>query len=335
MSDAPPNLPGAPTHETVRIGPFEVVDEIGRGGQSRVYRARFLPAPDDPHALLPLERGEPAVVKVMHAPVAQAPTDAEAFSKEADLLVMLDHPGLVRAHARGMHDGKVWIALEYVEGEHLGNVLYAFRQNELRMRPEIAAVVIADLAEALAAAHALVDPRGRPLGLVHRDVSPHNVMIDIDGRVRLFDFGTAVLSLQDPGDLQVVGTPGYLSPEQARGEPPGQVMDVYGVGVMFYELLAGRRAFEVENLPDDAILATHARAERPRWPSKVPIPDEFKDVCDLLLTPEAMDRPPDAGSVFHLVAPLVDDFQAGRQALSVMVTDLVRSNRDRPPPLYV
>lgn len=333
MTSAPPVPPRR--KGAVRLGPFVIVDEIGQGGMSRLFRAKFLPE-EGTATYVPAERGEVVVLKVMRTTADKAPEDAELFSKEADLLVMLDHPGIVRALTRGMHNGRVWIALEYVEGEDLGNVLAAFTQAQLRMKPEVVATLIHDVAEALAAAHALTDPRGRPLGLVHRDISPRNILLDLAGQPRVIDFGTSVFTGAEAKDaLGVVGSPGYLAPEAARMEPVTQASDIYAVGVIFYELLTGRRAFPVENQPDEAILRTHAAGLKPKWPSRLPIPDAFIEVVDSMLSAQPDDRPRDGSELFHLVAPLVKDLDAGRYALSLVSRDLVLSNSERPPPLFV
>jgi serine/threonine-protein kinase len=306
-----------------------------------VFRARYMPQDED-GPRLPLERGDVVVLKVMRKQMDLAADEAEAFSREAEILVTLDHPGIVSALTRGVHAGRVWLALEYVEGEDVANVLSAFSHAELRMRPDVAAVLIADLASALGAAHALADPRGRRQGLVHRDLAPRNILIDVGGNVRLFDFGSALIAQAPaPSDKNPVGTPGYLAPEQARAyldgtfAPLTAAVDTYAVGVLFFELLTGRRAFNFGNLPDDKVLELHARGERPRWPSRIAIPREYTDVVDILVAPDPSERPADGGALYHLVAPLARDLDAGRHALGVVARDLVLSNRDRPPPLYV
>jgi len=318
-----------------RIGPFVVVDELGSGANARVLRARFSPQ-EEIHKMLPIERNEVVVLKVMRRSTEMAPEEAEAFTREADLLVMLDHPGVVRALSRGLHQGHIYIALEYVEGEHLGNVFAAFYQAQLRMRPEVALGLVSDLAEALAAVHDLVDPAGRPLGLVHRDLAPKNVLVDVGGNVRLLDFGTAIATATDAArPATIVGTPGYLAPEQARGEILTPAADVYPVGVMLFELLTGRRAFEVENLPDEATLQIHGAGTRPRWPSGIPVDKELRELVDHILNPDPRGRPQDGTALYHLLAPFVKDVETARTALSVVSRDLVLSNSDRPPPIYL
>ena len=319
----------------MRVGPFVVIDQLSMGGVAKVFRARFHPE-DDQHAHLPLDRGEVVTLKVMRRQLDLAPEDAEGFNKEADLLVTIDHPGVVQAFTRGVHAGRVWIALEYVEGESVENVLYALKPKDLRLKPEVAVTFALDLSAALAACHALTDPRGRPLGLVHRDVAPRNVLIDVAGNVRLLDFGTAVLTAQDEVDpSSVVGSPGYLSPEQARAEPLHAASDIYGVGIMLFELLTGRRAFPVEDSPDETVLQVHAAGVRPAWPAHTPIPDPIKKIVDRMTDPDQYQRPADGAELFHLLSPLAGDLDASRAALAAIARDLVLSNADRPPPIFL
>ena len=327
--------PRASSKGAVRVGPFVILDEIGQGGQARLFRAKYLPD-EGSTQVVPVDRGDVVVLKVMRQLADAAPEEAEVFSKEADLLVMLDHPGIVRALTRGMHGGRVWTALEYVEGEDLGNFYAAFSQAELRMRPDVLATLMHDFAEALAAAHAMSDPRGRPMGLVHRDICPRNVIVDVAGQIRLIDFGASVLTASEQSEqIGVIGTPGYLAPEAARMEALTPAADVYSAGIMFYELLCGRRAFPVENQPDDAIIRTHTAGLKPKWPTQMALPPEIVDVIDVMLSADPGERPQDGAELFHLVAPLVRDLDSGRYALSLVVRDLLRSNSDRPPPLFI
>lgn len=318
----------------VRVGSFVLMDELASGGMARVFRARYRPRDEDRQDL-GLEYGSVVVLKVMRNMADLSPELLDAFQREAELLVLLDHPAIVRALTRGVTAGRVWIALEYVEGEDLGTVLDAFVRAELRMKPDVALTLVTDLCEGLAAAHALVDPRGRPLGLVHRDISPKNVLLDIHGNARLVDFGSAYLSQKESPGEGVIGSPGYMSPEQARGEPASQASDVYSLGLVLFELLTGARAYPVESLPDSVVLESHAEGRRAAWPEDVDVPARVKLIVEQALQLDPALRPPDAGALFHLLSPLAKDPGKSRRALSVVARDLVLSNAERPPPLYV
>lgn len=330
-----PSRPPSPRQKkkSVRIGPFELLDELGVGGAARVLRARYRPSADD--APLALERGAPVVLKVMRKEFEGAPDEAAAFGKEGELLGMLDHPGLVRLHSRGTNAGRMWLALEYIEGESVGTILTAFQQAQLRMKPDVAVTLIADLCEALSFAHSLTDPAGLRLGLCHSDLSPRNVLVDIKGQTHIIDFGEAFLSGKERPKANITGSPGYLAPEVAKGEPPSAASDVYQIGLILFELLTGRRAYPVEDLPDGAILEAHANGERAGWPANLQFPPDLIEIVDDALDEDPASRPPDATALYHQVVGQVRDIEAGRRKLAMIAQDLVRSNSDRPPALFV
>src|SRR5580693_769330 len=153
------------------MGTVEVALERGAGGYERVVALK---------RLLPEQ--------------AREPRHKEMFLREARLAALLKHPNVVHAYAFGELYGELFIAMEYVEGEPLSRVLAAVRQSDRRvLDPAVVARVLADVCDGLHAAHELRDAGGRPLRVVHRDVSPQNVMISYDGRVKILDFGVAKL----------------------------------------------------------------------------------------------------------------------------------------------
>ena len=264
------------------------------------------------------------------------PKQVNAFTREAELLSMVDHPCVVRGLTRGVTAGRIWMATEYVEGEDLGTLFQAARVEQLRLRPDVALVIALDLLAGLAAAQAIVDPRGRPLGLIHRDLSPKNVLIDLKGQTRLVDFGAALLSVrEEPAEGEIIGTPGYLAPEQARGEQLTQGVDVYAAGLLLFEMLTGQKAFAVENMPDARILSAHADNQRSAWPTNIDVPLDVKQLIDQATGPTPEDRPADAAALYALVEGLLSDPDDARQRLSLVVRDLVTTNPERPPPLFV
>ena len=319
--------------KAARIGPFELLDELGSGGAARILRARYRPRDED--APLHLERGAPVVLKVMRKEFENAPTEAAAFGRECELLGMLDHPGLLRLHSRGTNAGRMWLALEYIEGESVGTILTAFSQAQLRMKPEVALALVADLCEALSFAHGLTDPAGFPLGLCHCDLSPRNVLVDIKGQTHIIDFGEAFLSAKEQPNGTISGTPGYLAHEVARGEAPSPASDVYQVGLILFELLTGRRAYPVEDLPDGAILEAHANGERAGWPAGLQFPPDLMEIVDDALDEDPSARPQDATALYHQINTQLRDLAQGRRKLAMIAQDLVRSNADRPPALFV
>jgi serine/threonine protein kinase len=316
-----------------RVGSFVLVDELGGGGTARCFRARYRPQAGDPP--LALEADDVVVIKVLRDNAVREPAQVNAFTREAELLSMIDHPCMVRGLTRGVTAGRIWMATEYVEGEPLSTLMFAARQENLRLRPEVALVLMLDVLAGLAAAQAIVDPRGRPLGLIHRDVSPKNVLLDLRGQAHLVDLGAAILSVREEPTDEVIGTPGYMAPEQARLEQLTQGVDVYAAGILLFELLTGRRAFDVENLPDRGIIAAHADNKRAAWPADVDLPLDLKDLIDQATADPPEDRPADAAALYALVEGLLEDPDDARARLALVVRDLVTTNPERPVPLFL
>ena len=317
-----------------RVGPFVLLDELSGGGSARMFRARYQPLPGD--APLALEEDDVVVIKVLRDLAVRDPKQVNAFTREAELLSMVDHPSVVRGLTRGVTSGRIWMALEYIEGEDLAVLFQAARADQLRLRPEVALVIMVDLMAGLAAAQSIVDPRGRPLGLIHRDLSPKNVLLDLRGQTRLIDFGAALLSVrEEPGQGEIIGSPGYLAPEQARGEQLTQGVDVYASGLLLFEMLTGQRAFDVENLPDGRVLTAHSNNERAAWPANLDLPLDLKDLVDQATADTPEERPADATAMYALVEGLLADPDDARQRLSLVVRDLLMTNPERPAPLLL
>jgi serine/threonine-protein kinase len=315
-----------------RVGQFVLVDEFPGGGDARIFRARYRPQPGDPP--LALEADDVVVLKVLRDAALRDPRQINAFTREAELLSMVDHPCVVRGLTRGVTAGRIWTALEYVEGHDLATVLRVARAEQLRLRPEVALVVALDVLAGLAAAQAIIDPRGRPVGFIHRDVSPRNVLIDQRGQSRITDFGSALLSIREEPSGEIIGSPGYLAPEQARGEQLTQGVDVYAVGLLLFEMLTSRRAFDVDNLPDARVLTAHADNARAPWPSNLDIPLDLRQLVDQATAFAPEERPADAAALYALVEGLCADPDEARERLALVVRDLVATDPDRPPPLF-
>src|ERR1043165_3913161 len=170
--------------------------------------------------------------------LSDAPDFIKMFLSEAKLAAQLSHPNIVHIYDFGKVDDDYFIAMEYVDGVHAGRLVKASE----RLPPAMVARLGADAAAALHHAHAL-RANGQPIGLVHRDVSPPNLMISFDGVVKLCDFGiakAAALSQQLTNPGQVKGKYAYMSPEQTTGTPLDGRSDVFSLGIVLWELLAGR-----------------------------------------------------------------------------------------------
>lgn len=216
--------------------------------------------------------------------IAKDKRHVEAFLREARLAALLSHPNVVRAHWAGEQDGQLVFAMDYIEGESLSMVL----QETGALPARIAAHVMACVCDGLHAAHELTDVGGRPLGLVHRDLSPHNVMLAYDGRVLVLDFGVAKIDagagLTRTGEVK--GKAAYMSPEQGLGEPLDRRSDLFAVGAVLFECLAGRKMWT--GATDMAVLSQLALEEPPRLESvRNDVPSEL---CAIVAKLVARDR---------------------------------------------
>jgi hypothetical protein len=218
-----------PTH----LGRYRLIRRIGRGGMGEVYLAQLETAAEVTRLV---------AVKVLSGAGDGAPGQA-ALLTEARLTALLSHPNIVQVLDAGLEDGLSWFAMEFVPGLALSE-LFAIRSAHIP--PWVSARIVADACAAVHALHQARDERGRPLDVVHRDVTPHNLLISWDGIVKLADLGLARSALQQNATRTgvVKGKLGYMSPEQASGAPVDRRTDIFALGVILWEALAGQRLFK-------------------------------------------------------------------------------------------
>lgn len=255
-----------------RIAGCEILEVLGQGGMGCVYRAR--------HEGL----GKDVAVKVLNVSLVMNSTFVDRFLREARAVAQLDHPNVVRILNAGEEYGRHFIVMEMVSGENLRTRLARERCID---RPE-ALRLITGVAHALAAAH--------ELGLVHRDVKPDNIMVDENGAVKVADFGLArhVAGVGEiTGEGLACGTPPYMSPEQIGGQPVDGRSDLYSLGIVLYECLAGRRPFAAHDLL--GWLACHTQMEpEPLRRHVHDLPDEVGTLVSRLLAKRPEERYADA-----------------------------------------
>ena len=216
-----------------RLGPYEIHGLIGKGGMGEVYRARDT------------RLGRTVAIKVLPAEFSAQEERLRRFEQEAQVLGALNHPNLLAIHDVGSQNGTHFLVSELLEGESLGERLQA---GALPVRKAMDLGV--QIATGLAAAH--------EKGIVHRDIKPDNIFLTRDGRAKILDFGLAkqsgaersgesatITAVTDPG--MVLGTAGYMSPEQVRGKPADARSDIFSFGAILYEMVAGLRAFQGES----------------------------------------------------------------------------------------
>ncbi|HET9958651.1 MAG TPA: protein kinase [Polyangiaceae bacterium] len=215
-----------------RLADFEVIRRLGAGGMAEVFLAKRRGA-EDTYKLLVLKRVLPAY--------GSSRRFRTMFAEEAQLATRLNHPNIVQVYDfQDYGDEGQLLSMEYVEGPDLRRLMKAAEAKQQRIPPYVAAYIVAEVAKGLHYAHERKDEAGAPLDIVHRDVSPQNILLSYDGAVKIADFGIASANLfrEEPGVLK--GKTAYMSPEQARGERVSRRTDIYSLGVVFHELLTGR-----------------------------------------------------------------------------------------------
>jgi serine/threonine protein kinase len=246
------------------IGKYRLVEPLASGGMADVWRAEVSGAEGVvKDVALKLVRGEHAEKSAF----------VRMFVQEARLAARLSHANVVQVFEFDQVGGRYFIAMELVRGRHLGQVTERARERGVRLGVARAVHLCAEVAKALAYAHRLTDG-GRPLGLVHRDVSPHNVLVSFEGEVKLADFGIAramnLSELTDPGTVK--GKLAYMAPEQARGGPVDARADVFSLGVVLWELCTGRRllARESEGATFAVVVGDEPLSPPSTWNEEVP-----------------------------------------------------------------
>ncbi|MFY1830828.1 serine/threonine-protein kinase [Myxococcus fulvus] len=220
----------------IQFGRYELLERLGSGGMAEVYRARYPAAPGVSKSV---------VIKRVLGHFAANPTFAEMFLDEARICVGLSHGNIVQVFDFGQVEDEYFLAMEWVDGQPLSLVLKRSKEKGLPWLPAPIAVGIAiDLCRGLHYAHTLRDEHDEPLGLVHRDVSPDNILLSYEGETKLSDFGIAKARMAGRVNTEagvVKGKFQYFSPEQARGEEVDARSDVYAVGVVLFQMLCGQR----------------------------------------------------------------------------------------------
>ncbi len=214
-----------------KLAQFDIVRRLGAGGMAEVFLAKK-PGAEGTYKLLVLKRILPQQtsrrLRLM-------------FVEEAQLATRLNHPNVVQVFDffDGGDEGQL-LSMEYVEGPDLGMLVSSAKAKSTRIQPSLGAWIISEAAKGLHYAHEKKDDAGAPLEIVHRDVSPQNILLSYEGSVKIADFGIATAKLFTDEAGVIKGKFGYMSPEQARGEKVDRRSDIYALGVILWEIVTGR-----------------------------------------------------------------------------------------------
>jgi len=298
-----------------RVKDYEVIAPLRAGGMAMLYLAR--------------KRGvggfsRMVALKLLHAHLLDDEAVSRLFLDEARISANVAHPNVVSVEEIGRIGSSYFIAMEYVHGVSLAELLASLAGRRLRMSPKLCVSLAAQMAEALHAVHEATSETGDPLHIVHRDVSPQNVLIGHTGHVKLIDFGIAKSQPTGQhvgGRRAVLGKLGYMAPEQLRLEPADRQSDVYALGVMLWEMLTSRSLFRSKRIDDERDWATRESPPPPSKYSPIALP-ALDRVVQKALAFEASQR---FESALELRSALLRAVPAAVQVDAPMVATLMRS----------
>src|SRR5215208_8449271 len=256
--------------DTLVDGRYRIIRRLGSGGMADVYCAEDT------------QLGREVALKLLYRRFAEDAEFVERFRREASSAAGLQHPNVVQVFDRGEWDGTYYIAMEYLEGRSLKQVV----RQDGPLDPDRAIDLVLQILKAARFAHRR--------GVVHRDIKPHNVIVDDEGRAKVTDFGIARAGASDMTETgSIMGTAQYLSPEQAQGHPVDARSDLYSIGVVLYELVTGRVPFDAESA---VTIALKQVSEEPVPPSAFnpAVSEQLEDVVMRSLQKDPANRFADA-----------------------------------------
>jgi len=286
---------GAPT----RFGPYTIRNELGSGGMATVHVASL----DGPGGFEKL-----VCIKRIRGDVADSERFIDSFVTEAKLASQIHHPNVVEVTDLGCVDDVYYIAMEYVAGVDVLSILRRAGDRGVLLPFVAAAYIVREACEGLDAAHRQCDLSGRPLGIVHRDVSPQNILVSYEGQVKITDFGIAKSHLPSmmtaPGEIK--GKANYMSPEQARGTALDARTDIFSAGIVLYELLTGEPFYPPAGVAKALKLAMSPKVgPLSNWRDDVP--PQLEQIATTALAADPVDR---FGTAEHMAAALSEVLRA-------------------------
>jgi len=268
-------------------GRYKVLSRLGAGGMADVYLAE-----DE-------QLGRKVALKLLHRRFSEDPGFVERFRREAQAAASLQHPCVVQVYDRGAFDGTYYIAMEYLEGRSLKQLI----RQEAPLEPLRAIDIAIQILKAARFAHRR--------GVIHRDLKPHNVIVDEGDNAKVTDFGIARAGASDMTETgSIMGTAQYLSPEQAQGHAVSETSDLYSIGVVLYEMLTGRVPFDADSA---VTIALKHVSETPIPPRQIVpgIPEPLEQAVLWALNKNPADRPADAEEFIRVLEQIRDAIASG------------------------
>ncbi|MBL8957026.1 MAG: serine/threonine protein kinase [Myxococcaceae bacterium] len=328
--EGPPLAADEPVEEVVpgdEVGRYRVVERIGAGGMAEVFRATYDGRFGDKKQV---------VLKLVLPELAESADYAGMFLDEGRLTASLSHPNLPVAYELGLHGGRNYLAMEWVDGVPLRKIVSRARERNTRLPLDATLKLMGQLLECLSYVHTLRDAQGAPLRIVHRDVSPSNLLVTDSGALKLLDFGIAKARMHEHVTQagHVKGKMGYMSPEQSRGLTVDLRTDIYAAGTLLYLLVTGVGPFE--HLSEaHAVLQACATGYFPKPREVDPTLDpELERIIMRALALEAGDRYPTADAmlaeleVFALYARLMPSTRALAAAMRELFPERVKPAKE-------
>ena len=294
----------------VPFGKYLLLERVAIGGMAEVYLAKTF---EDGQA------SDLLAVKRIRTSLAEDGDFIRMFLDEAKIAGQLDHPGIVAIRELGRVGASHYLAMDFVWGKDLLHIIRRCRLLGAQLSPSFVAWVGASMCEALHYAHERTDRHGEPMHLIHRDVSPQNVLVSFDGRVKLIDFGIAKAQSRTTRTQAGVlkGKVGYMSPEQVSGKKMDRRSDLFAVGTCLYELLTLKSLFARENNFDAMENVRHVRA-RPIRELRPDVPPELERILQRTLTQDPDERWPNAREMQYALISFINIADPGYDRVSAV-----------------
>ena len=267
--------------EPKKFGKYQLLQKIAVGGMAELYRAKVTRA----HGF-----EKRVAIKKILPHLTDEGNLVKAFIDEAKLAALLQHENIVQIYDFGSIDGEYFIAMEYLFGKDLRKLTYKARETAIPLGLENTLYIISRICAGLDYSHNLKDLQGKPLNIIHRDINPQNIFLTYEGQVKIIDFGIAKAASHNSTTHEglIKGKLAYMSPEQATGKTIDHRSDIFSSGIIFYELLAGRRMFEGETMQ---IYSQVREAKYEPLDKLVPdLPEKLQEVVERALAKEPDER---------------------------------------------